>query len=124
MVATPISTKTRHWRPGYRIRRAQLAARRCDPLSPTIAAFFSYVALEARKYEAAVAAARDALELDGNAPITYFVLGRAYTKVGEMQAAIAALETAQRVGGWLPHIDACLGYVYARSGARSRSPKR
>ena len=59
------------------------AARRCDPLSPTIAAFFSYVAFEARRYEVAVAAAQDALELEANAPLTQFMLGRAYAKLGD-----------------------------------------
>jgi len=94
------------------------AARRCDPLSPIIAAFFSYVALEARKYETAVKAGHDALELDANAPMTYYVLGRAYAKVGDMARAIDTLETAVRVAGGLPHVEAALGYVRARAGNR------
>src|SRR5204863_140904 len=60
------------------------AARRSDPLSPTIAAFFSYVAFEAGRYEAAVTAAHDALELEANAPLTQYMLGRAYAKLGDM----------------------------------------
>jgi DNA-binding winged helix-turn-helix (wHTH) protein/cytochrome c-type biogenesis protein CcmH/NrfG len=97
------------------------AARRCDPLSPTIAAFFSYAAFEAERYEAAVAAAHDALELEANAPLTYYMLGRAHAKLGEMAEAIAALEKGISLAGWLPVIQATLGYVYARAGARSQA---
>lgn len=97
------------------------AARRCDPLSPTIAAFFSYAAFEARRYEAAVAAAHDALELDANAPLTHYMLGRAYAKLGDTANAIAALEKGIRLAGWFPAMEAALGYVNARSGARSQA---
>jgi tetratricopeptide (TPR) repeat protein len=103
------------------------AARRCDPLSPTIAAFFSYAAFEARRYEAAVAAANDAIELDANAPLTHYMLGRAYAKLGDTANAIAALEKGIRLAGWLPVMEATLGYVYARAGAvhrPSRSSRR
>ena len=54
------------------------------------AAFFSYVAFEARRYEAAIAAAHEALELDANAPLTHYMLGRAYAKLGDTANAIAA----------------------------------
>ena len=97
------------------------AARRCDPLSPTIAAFVSYAAFEAGRYEAAVAAAQDALELDANAPLTYYVLGRAYAKLGDTANAIAALEKGTRLAGWFPVMEATLGYVYARAGARPQA---
>src|SRR5205814_8230788 len=96
-------------------------ARRCDPLSPTIAAFFSHAAFEARRYEAAVAAAHDALELDANAPLTQYMLGRAYAKLGDGAHAIVALENGIRLAGWLPVMEATLGYVYARAGARPRA---
>jgi DNA-binding winged helix-turn-helix (wHTH) protein/Tfp pilus assembly protein PilF len=97
------------------------AARRCDPLSPIIAAFFSFVAFEARRFEAAAAAAHEAIELDANAPLTHCMLGRAYAKLGETERAIAALETAIRLAGWLPMVEATLGYVCARAGDRQRS---
>ena len=97
------------------------AARRCDPLSPTIASFFSYTAFEAGRYEAAVATAQDALELDANAPLTYYMLGRAYAKLGDAANAIVALEKAIDLAGWLPFIEATLGYVHARAGARSQA---
>jgi len=96
-------------------------ARRCDPVSATIAAFFSYVALEARRVEAAIAAGREALELDANAPITHYLLGRAYAIAGDMPQAIATLQTALRLAGGLPFIEACLGYAYARTGDQRRA---
>ena len=97
------------------------AARRCDPLSPAIAAFVSYAAFEARRYEVAVAAARDALELDANAPLTHYLLGRAYAKVGDMANAIAALEKGISLAGWFPVMEGVLGYVHARAGARPQA---
>jgi DNA-binding winged helix-turn-helix (wHTH) protein/cytochrome c-type biogenesis protein CcmH/NrfG len=97
------------------------AARRCDPLSPAIAAFCSYAAFEAGRYEAAVATAQNALELDANAPLTYYMLGRAYAKLGDTANAIVALEKGIRLAGWLPFIEATLGYVHARAGARSQA---
>jgi DNA-binding winged helix-turn-helix (wHTH) protein/Flp pilus assembly protein TadD len=97
------------------------AARRCDPLSSTIAVFVSYTAFEARRYEAAVAAAHDALELDAHAPLTYYMLGRAYAKLGDTAHAIAALEKGIRLAGWFPSLEATLGYVHARAGARPRA---
>ena len=97
------------------------AARRCDPLSPTIAAFISYAAFEARRYEAAVAAAQDALELDANAPLTHYMLGRAYAKLGDTANSIAALEKGIRLAGWFPAMEATLGYVHARAGARPKA---
>ena len=99
------------------------AARRCDPLSPTIAAFFSYTAFEAGRYEAAVATAQDALELDANAPLTYYMLGRAYAKVGDMVNATVALEKGIRLAGGCrssrPLLDTC-----TRAQAPGRRPNR
>ena len=96
------------------------AARRCDPLSATIAAFASYVAFEARQYDVAVTAAHEALELDSHAPVTHFLLGRAYAKLGGTSSAISALEKALSAG-WFPQAEAALGYVYARAGNRSQA---
>jgi DNA-binding winged helix-turn-helix (wHTH) protein len=97
------------------------AARRCDPLSPTIAAFISYAAFEARRYEAAVATAHDALELDAHAPLTHYMLGRAYAKLGDTNNAILTLEKGIRLAGWFPQMEATLAYVHALAGARPRA---
>ncbi|AMY09487.1 invasion protein regulator [Luteitalea pratensis] len=102
-------------------RREIETAHRCDPLSPVISAFRSYAACEARRYEVAVAAAHEALELDGYAPLTHYMLGRAYAKLGESGRAVAALETAARLAGWFPAVQAALGFVYARSGEHARA---
>lgn len=102
-------------------RKEMETARRCDPLSPAIAAFVSYVACEARRYDAALAAAQEALELDANAPLTHYLLGRAYAKLGDMSRAITAFETATRLAGWFPAVEAALGFAYARTGARTQA---
>ena len=97
------------------------AARRCDPLSPAIAAFFSFVACEARRYDAAVAAAYDALELDANAPLTHYMLGRAYTKLGDTANAIAALEKGIRLARLVSGDGRRAWLLYARAGARPQA---
>jgi hypothetical protein len=46
------------------------------------------------------------------------MLGRAYAKLGDTANAIAALENGIRLAGWFPVMEATLGYVHARAGAR------
>lgn len=94
------------------------AARRCDPISPIIIAFFSYILLEARQYDRAVLAGLKAVEFEATIPVAHFVLGRAYAMVGELQLAIMALTEAVRIAGSVPRFESCLGYAYARAGRR------
>lgn len=94
------------------------AARLCDPVSPVVNAFIAYIHLEARQYDRAVVAALTALELDSAAPLPYFLLGRAYAKVGDFQRAIDALTEALRLAGNVPRFESSLGYAYARAGRR------
>jgi DNA-binding winged helix-turn-helix (wHTH) protein/Flp pilus assembly protein TadD len=96
-------------------------ARRCEPLSVAITVFVSYVALLAGRYEAAVAAANQALELDTNAALTHDLLGRAYAKLGETHKAIVSFERALHLGGSVPLIEGYRGYAYARAGARTKA---
>jgi DNA-binding winged helix-turn-helix (wHTH) protein len=93
-------------------------ARRCDPASPVVNAFISYIHLEARQYHEAIVAAEKALELDSAAPLPYYLLGRASAKVGDSPRAIEALTDALRLGGSVPLFEANLGYAYARGGRR------
>jgi DNA-binding winged helix-turn-helix (wHTH) protein/Tfp pilus assembly protein PilF len=97
------------------------AARQCDPISPIINAFFSYILLEARQYDRAVAAGLKAVEFEPTFPPAHFVLGRAYAKVGELQLAIDALTEAVRIAGNVPRFESCLGYAYARAGRRAEA---
>ena len=97
------------------------AARRCDPVSPVINAFISYILLEARQYDRAVAAGLNAVELEPTDPLPHFLLGRAYAKVGELQLAIDALTEAVRIAGQVPRFESCLGYAYARAGRRAQA---
>ena len=72
-------------------RREIEAARHCDPLSPVIAAFRSYAACEARRYDAAVAAAREALELDAT-PAVHAALAFISARSGGRERAAAILD--------------------------------
>ena len=96
-------------------------ARACDPLSIPINAFRSYICLEARDYERAVATAKEALELDTHAPLTHFLLGRAYVKANEPRKAVASLQTAVRLAGNIPLIQANLAFASARAGMRAKA---
>jgi tetratricopeptide (TPR) repeat protein len=64
-----------------------------------------------------------AVELDPGAPLPYFFLGRAYTKIGEHRKAIAALTTAVRLGSNLPLFESSLGYAYAPAGERAKAER-
>jgi DNA-binding winged helix-turn-helix (wHTH) protein len=95
------------------------AARQCDPVSPVINAFFSYILFEARQYDRAVVAGLKAVEFEPTAPLPHFLLGRAYAKVGECQLAVDALTEAVRIAGSVPRFEGSLGYAYARAGRRA-----
>ena len=97
------------------------AARQCDPVSPVINAFLSYILLEARQYDRAVVAGLKAVEFEPTAPLPHFLLGRAYAKVGEFQLAIEALRESVRIAGNVPRFESCLGYACARGGQRAEA---
>ncbi len=97
------------------------AARQCDPVSPVVNAFVSYIHLEARQYDRAVAAGLKAVELEPTAPLPRFLLGRAYAKVGEFRLAIDELSEAVRTAGRVPRFESSLGYAYARAGQRAEA---
>jgi DNA-binding winged helix-turn-helix (wHTH) protein/tetratricopeptide (TPR) repeat protein len=97
------------------------AARQCDPVSPVINAFISYILLEARQYDRAVVAGLKAVELDSTDPLPHFLLGRAYAKIGEFGLAIDEMTEAVRLAGNVPRFESCLGYAYARAGRRAEA---
>jgi tetratricopeptide (TPR) repeat protein len=97
------------------------AARRCDPVSVPIAAFVSYVWLEAREYRRAIEAGLEAVELEAGAPLPCFFLGRAYAKLRQHRKAVAALTNAVRLGGHVAIFESSLGYAYARGGQRAKA---
>ena len=97
------------------------AARRCDPVSTPINAFISYIWLQARDYARAIDAALAALALDAAAPLTHFLLGRAYAAAGRHRPALRALKTATRLAGPLPLMKAYLGAACAQAGLRSEA---
>ena len=97
------------------------AARRCDPVSPIIIAFFSYILLEARQYDRAVLAGVKAVEFEATIPVAHFALGRAYAKIGELRLAIDELTEAERLAGNVPRFGSSLGYAYARAGQRAEA---
>jgi len=97
------------------------AARQCDPVSPIINAFFSYILLEARQYDRAVVAGLKAVEFEPTAPLPHFLLGRAYAKVGEFPLAVDTLSQAVRIAGSVPRFEGSLGYACARTGRRAEA---
>lgn len=97
------------------------AARQCDPVSPIINAFLSYILLEARQYDRAIVAGLKAVEFESTAPLPHFLLGRAYAKVGEFPLAIDALTEAVRIAGSVPRFEGSLGYACARAGRRAEA---
>jgi len=95
------------------LRRALVA----DPLSPILKAELGCGSYYRRKYEAAIAESRDALDLDPNYIPAYWGLGRAYGQKKQYREALNELnEVERRTGFAIPLITAEIAYVYAMSG--------
>jgi Flp pilus assembly protein TadD len=70
----------------------------------------------ARSFDAAVAAARRAVEQDSSLAVTRTMLGAVYAQAGRMNEAVRELETATHLDSTLVQATGLLGYAYAKSG--------
>jgi TolB-like protein/Tfp pilus assembly protein PilF len=101
---------------------AQLdTARLMDPLAPAVSNMRGRILVAARRPELAVAALREALELNPQLDLSYQQLGHAYLQLGRPADAIAALRRAAALSG--PRDSAQLAYAYAVTGDRPEARK-
>jgi eukaryotic-like serine/threonine-protein kinase len=95
------------------LRRALVA----DPLSPVLKAELGCGSYYRRKYDAAIAENRAALELDPNYIPSYWQLARAYGQKKQYREALDELNNVEpRTGAAIPLITAEIAYVRAMSG--------
>ncbi|MEP6495388.1 MAG: protein kinase [bacterium] len=107
-----------------RIADAQAQLKRAtalDPLSPITFGSYSLALGAARSFDAAIAAARRAVELDSTLVPTRFMLGGVYLEAGRMPEAIRELEAVARMDTSSVHTLGFLGYAYAKSGNTKRA---
>ena len=99
-------------------------AREHDPLSRSIHATLVFVLLLARRFDEAIAQARQVLEVDPDYPMALIRLGLAYSAKGMHSDAVRTLERAEAVAPTLLDCSALLGYAHARAGAMQPARKQ
>jgi tetratricopeptide (TPR) repeat protein len=92
-----------------------------DPASPAVSHSLAVQLYLARKFDQAIAQARNTLEMDAKFFISYAVLGEAYVSHGMYREARSALEKYCALSRSSAASLALLGYEHARSGKRQES---
>jgi eukaryotic-like serine/threonine-protein kinase len=95
-------------------------AQEAEPLSQTIAAVHAWVLYLARRYEAAIAQANRAVEMDSALPLAHYYLGLSHAATGHFDQAIGELRlNTGRIGAEGRDKDlGALGFALARNGSR------
>ena len=92
-------------------------AQEVDPLSLTINAVVAWIYYLARDYDAAIAAAKRAIEMDPNFPLSHLFLGYAYASQERYEEAIAEYrQNLALYGKYRGRDPGFLGLALARSG--------
>ena len=91
-------------------------ARELDPLSVPIAAIRAIILQRARQIDRAVAAARQAVELDPDHHFARWMLARTLDAHGDLAEALAEAETGVRLSGGWQTLVAQQSYAHARIG--------
>jgi tetratricopeptide (TPR) repeat protein len=97
--------------------------RKFDPLSPFAVADVGYPLYYARRFDEAIAAYRQALELDPNFSWGHLWIGQAYVQKGMHKEAIEEIREALRLSNGDVRMLATLGHAYAVSGNRTEALK-
>jgi serine/threonine protein kinase/tetratricopeptide (TPR) repeat protein len=91
-------------------------ARSLDPLSPLIAHYIGRIHYFARRYEKALAALNEALDIDPNYAFTHIFIAATYERMGRFDQATEHRQTYLSLIGGSPEEVAALGRVMRRSG--------
>jgi tetratricopeptide (TPR) repeat protein len=70
----------------------------------------------ARRYDEALEQLLQAVELDPNYPVTYWILGALYRTTGRYELALTEGEKAVKLSGGSPLMRAALAHSYGRAG--------
>jgi Flp pilus assembly protein TadD len=93
-------------------------AQELDPLSLIINTDRAEIYYFARRYDEAVAYARQTLEIEPDFPLAHRIHGWALLQQGQYDTAIDAF---RRAGQGRPEMDHCLAYAFAASGRRAEA---
>lgn len=93
-------------------------ARRLDPVSPQAQQNLGLVFYFARRYDEAISAFRETLELEPDFGPAHVMLGRVYTAKGMPDRAVDELERARGLLGPRPDVTTPHAYVLAKAGRR------
>ncbi|HJR62735.1 MAG TPA: protein kinase [Gemmatimonadaceae bacterium] len=97
--------------------RVQLcAAQALDPISPTILVSLGFLSYLERRYDTAIAAYREVIELDSRFSVAHYFLGQALQAQSRHEEAAAALAKAVSLSDRSPETVAALAGAYASSG--------
>jgi TolB-like protein/DNA-binding winged helix-turn-helix (wHTH) protein/tetratricopeptide (TPR) repeat protein len=77
----------------------------------------------ARQYDEAIHVFQNALEMDPNFTPLHWDLGLVYDQKGSSERAVSEMHKAVQLSNRDPEYLAALGYIYARSGRRSKARK-
>ena len=90
-----------------------------DPLSLIIHEGEAYLLTLTRRYDEAIAAYQNLVEMEPSFHKAYTSMGRAYVHKGMFQEAIAMLEKGRELAGDIPSILGALGQAHALAGDRA-----
>ena len=87
-----------------------------DPLSLIINVAIGWAYYMARRYDEALEQLLQAVELDPNYPVTYWILGLLHRATGHYELAITEGERGARLSGGSPLMRAALAHSYGKAG--------
>jgi TolB-like protein/class 3 adenylate cyclase len=123
----PNSATAHHW---YAFHLAELgrfeealrqidAAQKQDPLSPIVRAANGKILYVAHRYDQAIKACQEAMDLEPNFAPALFVIAQAYSQTRQYPRAIEAAEKYTKMSG--PDLE--LAYAYAAAGMKTESER-
>jgi len=96
---------------------------RLDPLSPVTYADLARAFYYGRRYDEAITAGRQSLEMDANFMLADVIIGEAYEQKGMYQESVAELQKVNDRAGGFPEALGALGHAYAVAGRREAALK-
>jgi TolB-like protein len=91
-------------------------SRELDPLSLIINVAIGWACYMARRNDEAIEQLEQSSELDPNFPVTYWILGLLYRKMGRYDLAISAGEKGVKLSGGSSLMSAALAHTYGKCG--------
>ena len=92
-----------------------------DPLSLIINVAVGWACYHAREYDEAVDQLLRTVDLDPNYPVTYWILGLLYRKMGRYELAITNGEKGVNLSGGSPLMRAALAHTYGVAGRKAEA---